>query len=182
MKAKYFILGMLAGVVASAVVLAVAVAWLASRPVRQPAQAASSPAGDITVSIQEGYLAKMATKMAQEREPMIQGVAVDIQPGARVDMAVGLQVTMLGMAMDLQAQLVTTARVADGRLLFELQNIGIAGLDIPLDMLPQSMRTQLDTMLADVNDQANQMLVEAGLVPLSVTTDNLSISVSLRAR
>jgi hypothetical protein len=182
MKAKYFILGMLAGVAASAVVLVLAVAWLGSRPVRQPAQAASSPTGDITVLIQEGYLARMATKLAQEREPMIQSVAVDVQPKARVEMTLGLQVTILGRTLDLQAQLVTAVRVADARLLFDLQNIGFAGIDIPLDLLPQSLRTTLETTVADVNDQANRMLADNGLVPLGVTTDDSSIIVSLRAR
>ena len=181
MRVKYCILGVLVGVIASAVVLAVAIAMLASRPVPELPQEASVPTGDITVSVQEGYLGKLATQLAREQEPMIQTVVVDVQPGARVDMILGLKVTVLGQTLDLQARLINAVRVDDARLRFELQKIEFAGLDIPLDLLPQSLRATLVTTVADVNDRANRMLTENGLVPLGVTTDDSSIAISLRA-
>jgi hypothetical protein len=182
MRARYFILGVLAGVVASAVVLAAVIAMWVSRPVPELPQAASPPTGDVTVLIQESYLGRVATELAREQEPMIQTVVVDVQPGARVDMTLGLQVTVLGQTLDLQARLINAVRVEDARLRFDLQKIEFAGLDIPLDLLPQSLRTTLETTVADANDQANRMLADTGLLPLGVTTDDSSIAVSLRAR
>jgi hypothetical protein len=182
MKLKYFVWGVLAGVVASAVVLAVAFAVLVTRPVPKLPQPASRLTGDLTVSVQESYLGPIATKLAREQEPMIQTVVVDVQPGARVDMILGLQVKILGQALDLQTRLSNAVQVDGARLRFDLQQIRFVGLDIPLDLLPQSLRTTLETTVADVNDQANRMLTENGLVPLSVTTDDSSITVSLRAQ
>jgi hypothetical protein len=179
---KYCILGVLGGVVASAVVLAAVVAVLVSRPVRGLPQAASPPTGDVTVLIQESYLGRVATELAREQEPMIQTVVVDVQPGARVDMTLGLQVTVLGQTLDLQARLINAVQVEDARLRFDLQKTEFAGLDIPLDSLPQSLSATLQTTITDVNDRANRMLTENGLVPLGVTTDDSSITVSLRAQ
>ena len=182
MSVKYFILGVIVGVVGSAVVLAAALAVLGTRPLPAQPQPASPPTGDVTLSIQEGYLGRVATELAREQEPMIQTVVVDVQPGGRVDMTLGLQLTVLGRTLDLQARLVSAVRVADARLWFDLQKIEFAGIDIPLDLLPQSLRTTMETTVADANAQANRMLVDTGLVPLGVTTDDASIAVSLRAR
>jgi hypothetical protein len=182
MKVKYFVLGALAGVIASAVMLAAAIALVVSRPVRGLPQTASPPTGDITVMIQEGYLGSLATELAREQEPMIQTVVVDVQPGARVDMTLGLRLTILGQTLDLQARLINTVRVGDARLRFDLQKIEFAGIDIPLDLLPQSLSATLQTTVADVNDRANRMLTENGLVPLGVTTNDSSIAVLLRVQ
>ena len=182
MGAKHFLLGLLFGVIASVVLAAVVLFILASRPVPELPEAKPAPAGDITVSVQEGYLGTLVAARVREQEPMIQQVAVDVQPDARVDIIIGLQVTILGKALDLQVQLINTVRVEDARLHFDVQKIEFAGLNIPLDLLPQSLRKTLETTVADVNDNANRMLEENGLVPLGVTTDSSSIAVSLRVK
>lgn len=182
MRLKYFLLGLLGGVIVSAVVSVAAVVLLVSRPVPELPKAASASSGDITVSVQEGYLSRIATELAREQEPMIQQVVVDVQPGARVDMTLGVQVTVLGKTLDLQVRLINAVRVADGHLGFDVQKIEFAGLNLPLDLLPQSLRATLETTVADVNDQANRMLEETGLVPLDVTTDGSNITISLRAQ
>jgi hypothetical protein len=182
MKTRNFILGVLVGVIGSAVALVVAIALLAGRPVAKLPQPASAPAGDITVSVQEGYLGQLITEMARKAEPMIQAVVVDVRPNARVDMILGLQMAVLGQKLDLQLRLINSVRVEDARLRFDVQQMELAGLDISLDMLPQSMRTSLQTTVADANNQADRMLTESGLVPLGVVTDDSSITISLRAR
>jgi hypothetical protein len=179
---KYFILGVLGGVVASAVVLVAAIAVLVSRPVRGLPQAAPAPTGDVTLSVRESYLGTVATELAREQEPMIQTVVVDVQPGARVDMTLGLQLTVLGQTLDLQARLINAVQVEEARLRFDLQKIEFAGIDMPLDLLAQSLSATLQATIADVNDRANRMLAENGLLPLGVTTDDSSITVSLRAQ
>ena len=182
MGAKYFLSGLVCGVIAAAVLAAVAVFALVSRPVPELPEAGPAPTGDIAVSVQERYLGTLATELVREQEPMIRQVAVDIQPDARVDMTLGLQVSVLGKALDLQVQLINTVRVDDARLRFDVQKIEFAGLDIPLDLLPKSLRTTLETTVADVNDRANRMLEEGGLVPVGVTTDSSSITISLQTR
>ena len=181
MKVKYFLLGVLGGVIASAVVLVAAVAVLVGRSVPELPKAAPAPAGDIAVTVQEGYLGRLATELARKQEPMIQQVVVDVQPGARVDMTLGLKVTVLGQTLDLQVRLINAVRVEDAHLRFDVQKIEFAGLNIPLDLLPQSLRTTLETTVANVNERANRMLSESGLVPLGVSTDSSSITISLRA-
>jgi hypothetical protein len=175
-------LGVLGGVLACALVLAAAFAVLVSRPVPELPQAASPRAGDVTILIQESYLGRMATELAREQDPMIGTVLVDVQPAEQVDMTVGLQVKVLAQTLDLQARLMSAVRIDNGSLRFDLQQIGFSGLDIPLDVLPGSLQATLEKMVADVNDRANAMLTENGLVPLGVTTDDSSITVSLRAR
>jgi len=182
MGTKRFLLGVLCGVIATAVLAALAIVVLVSRPVAQLPKAAAAPAGDIAVSVQEGYLGTLATQLAREQEPMIQQVAVDVRPEARVDMTLGIQVTILGQELDLQVQLVNTVRVDDARLRFDVQKVEFAGLDIPLDLLPQSLRTTLEATVADVNARVNQMLEGTGLEPLGVTTDDSSLTISLRAQ
>ncbi len=182
MNTRHFLLGVLVGVILSAVVLLAAVALRALRPVAKLPQNTSAAQGDITISVQEGYLGPLITRLAREEEPMIQAVVVDVQPGARVDMILGLEMAILGQKLDLQARLINAVQVQDARLRFDVQKIELAGLDIPLEMLPQSMRKTMETMLVDANDQANRMLVENGLVPLKVATDSSSITITLQAR
>lgn len=182
MRLRYFLLGAVGGMIATAVVLALAMVILASRPLPEPPQAAANAAADVTVSLQEGYLGELATELARERDPMLQTVIADVQPGGRVDMTLGLRVTIFGQTLDLQARLINTVRIDDARLRLDVQTIDFAGLDIPLELLPQSLRTTLETMVANVNDRANRMLTPSGLVPVAVTTDHSGIAVSLRAR
>ena len=182
MKSGRFILGVLAGVLLSAVVFVVAVVLLSTRPVAKQPQQVSASAGDITISVQEGYLGQLITGLAREKAPIIQAVVIDVQPGARVDMILGLEMIILGQKLDLQARLINAMQVENARLRFDVQKMELAGLDVPLEMLPQSMRTSLEKMVADANEQANRMLTENGLMPLKVATDDSSITISLRAR
>lgn len=182
MNAKSFLLGVLAGVMATTLVVLLGIAALGGRPLSQLVPGALAPTGDITVSVKEVYLGRLATQLAREQEPMIHSVAVDVQPGGRVDMTVGLNVTLLNQTLNLQARLINMMRVDDARLRFDLQRIEFAGLDIPSDLLPGSLRATLEAMMADVNDRANRMLASSGLVPLGVTTDGSSIAISLQAQ
>jgi len=182
MSGRYFLLGVLCGAIASVVLAVAVVAILASRPLPELPKVTPAPAGDIEVSIQESYLGALATQLVREQEPMVQQVVVDVLPDSRVDMYLGVQVTVLGQKLDLQVQLINAVRVEDARLRFYVQKIELAGLNIPLDLLPQSLRTTLETTVADVSDRANRMLQDTGLVPLGVTTDDSTIAVSLRAR
>jgi hypothetical protein len=182
MTMKYFILGVLGGVLACALVLAAAFAVRVSRPSPELPPEASPRTGDVTISIQESYLGRMAAELARVQDPTIGTVLIDVQPAERVDMTVGLEVKVLGQTLDLQARLMSAVRVDNGSLRFDLQQVGFPGLGIPLDLLPESLSATLEKMVADVNDWANRMLAENGLVPLGVTTDDSSITVSLRAR
>lgn len=182
MRLRYFLLGAVGGVIATAVVVALGMVVFASRPLPESPQTAANSAADVTVSLQEGYLGELATELARERDPMLQTVVADVQPGGRVNMTLRLGVTILGQTLDLQARLINTVRVDDARLRFDVQTIDFAGLDIPLQLLPQSLRTMLETMVSDVNDRANRMLTPSGLVPVAVTTDDSGIAISLRAR
>lgn len=181
MGVRYLFLGVLLGVLASAVAVAAGVALLARRPLPELPAPSPGPVGDIAIVVQEGYLGKLATELAHEQEPMIQQVVVDVQPEGRVDMILAVQITVLGRALDLQVRLITAVRVDDAHLRFDVQKIEFAGLNIPLDLLPESLRTTLETTVVDVNERANRMLGDSGLVPVGVSTDASSITVSLRS-
>lgn len=181
MKARYFVLGALAGVIGAMVAGAVILAVVVTRPAPEPATSPSHPSGDIVVSVGEDYISTVATSLARSEEPAIQHVLVDVRPEGRVDMTVAARVTILGVQTGVNVELTTLTQVDDGHLRFSVQNIGVAGIGIPLDILPESLRSAMESMETDANDEANSMLAESGFVPVSVTTDESSVTVALRA-
>lgn len=182
MKAKYFVLGALAGVIGSVAAGAVILAIVITRPAPEAAIQPSHASGDVVVSVGEDYINTVATSLARSEEPAIQRVLADIRPEGRVDITVVARVTILGVQTGVNVELIALTSVSDGRLRFSVQKIGVPGAGIPLDLLPESLRSAIETMEADANDQANSMLAESGFVPASVTADDSSITVALRAQ
>jgi uncharacterized protein YpmS len=181
MKAKYVVLGALAGAMVTMAALAVILAIVIMRPAPEAAEPPSDPSGDVVVSVGEDLISAVATDLARSEEPSIQRVLVDVRPAGRVDMTVAARVSILGVQTNVNVELITLAHVDDGRLRFSVQNIGVAGIGIPLDVLPGSLRSAIETMETDANQQANTLLAESGFVPASVTTDESSVTVALRA-
>jgi hypothetical protein len=181
MKARYFVLGALAGVIGTMAVVGVILAIVITRPAPEAAIPPSHPSGDVVVSVGEDYISVAATSLARSEEPAIQRVLVDVRPEGRVDMTVAARVTILGVQTGVNVELITLTDVADGRLRFSVQEIGVPGAGIPLDLVPESLRSAIETMETAANDQANSMLAESGFVPVGVMTDDSGGTVALRA-
>ena len=182
MKARYFVLGLLAGIVATILVVVAFMALMAMRPVSLVTTTGSGSSGDVVISISEEYLATVATSLAREEEPMVRQVAVDVQPQGRVDMVVTTQVSILGMRTDINVQLLSLVQVADTRIEFSVERIGVAGFGIPVEALPASLRSAFTKMEKAANQESNRVLSQAGLVPASLISDESGLTVALRAR
>ena len=181
MKARYFVLGALVGVVGTIVAVAVIMALTITRPLPPVTTPPSASSSDVVVSVDESYLSTAATDLARSEEPAIRRVVADVRPGGRVDMTVVARVTILGVETDVNVTLISWVQVKDGRFQFSLEKIGLGGIGIPLEMLPGSLRAAIQAMEVDANETANSMLAESGLLPASVTTDDSGITVALRA-
>ena len=181
MKARYLVLGALAGVVGTLVAVAVIMVLTIMRPLPEVATPLSASSSDVVVSTGENYLSTAATDLARSEEPSIQRVVVDVRPEGRVDMTVVARVTILGVETEVNVTLISLVQVKDGRLKFSLERIGLGGFGIPMEMLPGSLRVAIKAMEVDANETANSMLAESGLVPASATTDDSSVTVALRA-
>jgi uncharacterized protein YpmS len=181
MKARYLVLGALAGVVGTTLAVAVIMVLTIMGPLPEVATPLSASSSDVVVSTGENYLSTAATDLARSEEPSIERVVVDVRPEGRVDMTVVAGVTILGVETDVNVTLISLVQAKDGRLQFSLEKIGLGGIGIPLELLPGSLRAAIKAMEADANETANSMLAESGLVPASATTDDSSITVALRA-
>ncbi len=182
MRVKQFLLGVLTGVVITLLGVAIVLAFVATRPLPGPVQSPPAVTSDMVVSVTESYLGRMATELARSEEESIQSVAVDVQPEGRIDMVVMARIHILNRPVDLKIELISSVRVAENRLRLSLLGMRFVGLSIPLELLPGTLRSTLEGMGADLNRQANNMLLEYGFGPVSVATDQSSIAVSLRAQ
>jgi uncharacterized protein YpmS len=182
MKARYFVLGALTGIAATAAALVVIAAVLITRPVPDVATPPSPASGDLILTVGEDYLSTLATNLARSEERRIQRVVVDVHPEARVDMTVAARLTVLGRQTDVEVKLATLMQVDGERLALSVPKVSLAGIEIPLDRLPESVRSVVRSVEATVNQELSSTLGKNGFVPASVTTDDSSISIILQTR
>jgi len=182
MKAKYFVFGVVVGIVATLVALAVILTVVGTNPVSEGTTPPSAPAGDIVVSVSESYMNTLVTDIARSVAPVVQHVTVDIRPNGRMDMNIEARVIILGAETDVQVKLLGLIELDDGRLSFSVQRVNFAGIRIPWDLLPWSLRSAIEAMQASQNERMTKVLEISGFVPVSVTTDEATVSVALRAR
>jgi hypothetical protein len=182
MKAKQFVFGVVSGMLLAAVCVAVVVIFLATQPPSEPEPPLSSPAGDIVVKVAESYLSTLATEMVRSEEQSIEDVAVDLHPDGRLDVFITARVRILNASVGLRLKMLSAVAVEEERLQFSLYNVSFVGLSIPMELLPASLRATIEGMEADWNWRINSALVSYGFVPASVSTDESSITVGLRAQ
>jgi uncharacterized protein YpmS len=180
-RLKYFLFGLAMGIVVSVVAAVVALLMLVSKPLPVAHLASQTVAGDVTVTVQEGYLSEMASEMAKEKDPSVQGVVVDLRPANRLDLTVQTRVSVLGLQMTLGLKVVTSVQVENGRLKLATERLDLAGLGIPVERLPDSITAGLEAAVDEVSDEANRALAKSGFTLLSVTTDEQGITVVARA-
>ena len=182
MKASSFLTGTVVGVICTALIVTLIGGLLATRPLPDVAEPPAGGAGDVVVSVGEHYLSKLATEMAAAELEDIRQVVVDVRPAGRVDMTVRARVVILGMEMDLNITMLSSLAVTGDDLAFTVHRIGVAGLNIPIDLLPQSLRAALGRMEAMANEEANALLEENDLVPVSVASDDATLTVTVQSR
>jgi hypothetical protein len=182
MRAKHFLLGTLTGVIATAVAVVLIVVLLAMQPLPDVVEPPPGEAGDVVVSVREEYLSKLGTEMARSELEDIRQVLVDVRPAGRVDMTVRARVVILGLEMEINVTMVSSLAVVGDELAFTVHRIGVAGLNIPLDLLPESLRAALRRMEAMANQEANALLKENDLIPVSVASDDTTITITVRSR
>lgn len=182
MKARYFLFGLLAGTVLTGAAVALVAVSLMRTPAHSPVEPTPPKDGDILVSVGERYLSTVATEMGRERDESIQSVAVDVQPDGRLDMVVAARVRVLGLETTLQIKLISALQVADQALLFSTQRIQLVGINVPLDALPESLRSAITEVEVETNQQIRDLLRESGLVPLGVSSDAERLTVALQAK
>jgi hypothetical protein len=181
MAAKQFLLGVLSGIVLTLVGVAIVVAFVATRPLPEVEPPPPMTSGDVVVSVTEDYLSTLATAMARSEEESIQHVSVDVRPQGQLDMLVTAQVSVLNTSVGLTIKLQGSVAVKEQRLRMSLLNVSFVGLAIPLEMLPASLRSTIESMEADWNWTMNNALLEYGFVPVHIQTDESSIAVGMRA-
>jgi hypothetical protein len=170
------------GVIGTALVVALVIAALAMQPLPDFKEPPPGDGGDVVISVGEDFLSTLATGMARQQEEAIQQVVVDVRPAGRVDMIIRARVAILGLETDLNITMVSTLAVADDELVFTVHRIGVAGLNIPLDLLPASLRAVLSNMEAMVNQEANTLLRDNDLLPVSVTSDDTTLTIAVKSR
>jgi hypothetical protein len=181
-KAKPFLAGILVGVVCTALVAVLVGARLATRPLPDVVEPPPGGAGDVVVSVREEYLSTLATEMVRAELEDIRQVAVDVRPSGRVDMTVRARVVILGLEMDLNITMMSSLAVVGDEFAFTVHRIGVAGLNIPLDLLPQSLRAALGRMEAMANEEVDALLEENDLVPVSVGSDDATLTITVQSR
>lgn len=183
MRARQFLFGVFTGVVLAVLGGAIVLAMFATRPLPKPAQPAEPGAsGDLVVTVKEGYLSALATKWARSEEESIQAIVVDVLPGGRVDTILSVRMRMLNMNVGLQMKLTSSVGVEEERLRFSLLNLSFVGMRVPLELLPASLRTRIESMETEMNQRMNSSLLENGLVPIGISTDQTSITVEMAAQ
>jgi hypothetical protein len=183
MRARQFLSGVFTGVVLTLFCAAIALAILATRPLPRPTQPTEpSASGDLLVSVEEGYLSALATDWARSEEESIQAIVVDVLPGGRVDTILTVRMRMMNVNVGLQMKLASSVEVDEGWVRFSLLDLSFVGMRVPLELLPVSLRTRIENMETEMNQRMNSSLIEYGLVPLAVSTDQTSITVELGAQ
>jgi hypothetical protein len=182
MAAKQFLLGWLSGIALTLVGVAIAVAFVATRPLPEVEPPSPDASGDVVISVKEDYLSTLTTAVARSDEESIQHVSVDVHPQGALDMLVTAQVSVLNRPVGLTIKLQGSLTVEEQRLRLSLSNVSFVGLDIPLELLPASLRAAIENMEADWNWTINNALLEYGFVPVHVHTDESSITMGMRAQ
>ena len=131
--------------------------------------------------ISEYYLSRLATTVAHEREEAIQEVTADVQPDNRVDLALAVKLTILGTDVGVNVGVVGSVQADEEGLRFSVLKIQLVGIGVPAELLPESLQAAIQNLEADVNHQVNEQLIGTGLVPVSVSTDDSGVTVTLRA-
>ncbi len=181
MRGKPFVLGIFTGVALTLLVGAILAAIVLTRPVPDVSVPPSQLTGDVVISVSEAYLSDVATSLARRREPGIQRVVVDVRPEGRLDITLSAQVRIVGIRVGVQIKPVAVLQAEGGRLRFSVERISLLGPGISLDMLPGSLQGAVSSMESMVNGDVNDMLLKAGLVPVSVVTGDTTLTLGLRA-
>ncbi|MBM4431752.1 MAG: hypothetical protein FJ026_15620 [Chloroflexi bacterium] len=182
MRARHFLIGLLSGIVLTVVAATLVAVSLMREPVASPMQPEPTKDGDIVVSVGERYLSTVATEMSRKRDESIQSIVVDVWPDGRLDLAVAARVRVLGLETTLQIKVISVLQVVDQTLLFSAQRIQLVGINIPLDALPESLRSAITEVEVETNRQIQDLLRENGLVPLGVSSDAARLTVALQAQ
>ena len=183
MRARQFLFGVFTGIVLTLLGAAIVLAMFATRPLPRPTQPTEpSATGDLVVSVGERYLGALATEWARSEEESIQSIVVDILPGGRVDTILAVRMRILNMNVGLQMKLASSIEVNEERLRFSLLNLSFVGMNVPLELLPASLRLRIENMEAEMNRTMNSSLLEYGLAPVAVTTDQSTITVRFGAQ
>lgn len=181
MRGKGFVVGIFTGVALTLLVGTLLAAIVLTRPVPDVSVPPSQLTGDVVISVSEAYLSDVATSLARRQEPGIQRIVVDVRPEGRLDLTLLAQVNIVGIRLGVQIKPVALLQEEDGRLRFSVQRISLVGPGISMDMLPGSMQEAVSSMESMVNGDANDMLLQAGLVPVSVVTGDTTLTIGLRA-
>jgi hypothetical protein len=181
-RAGNFILGIVAGGLAILCVVSLILAFLVTRPIAQPPREAPPAAGDIVVSLDEAYLTQMATESIQSEEAPINRIAVDVLPGGKLDVILEASVKVVGLELTPAVKTTGFLEVSGGQLRFTLQRIQVGGIGVPLSSLPGRLREPVQALETDFSQQINDSLSQSGLVPVSVTSDGASITVTFKGQ
>jgi hypothetical protein len=182
MRTKYVFVGMLLGLALSVVLAVAVVAWVLLKPPPETSSLPPTPGGDVVLWVSEGYLTDMASDMARSQEPAIRQVLVDIGPDGRVDTTVTAEAIIAGVRLQLRIQANGGVSLVESRIQFRIHKVGLLGVGIPIEALPTSLRAAVEALPVEQEKQLNDMLKEAGLVPVGVTTDDKAISIALAPR
>jgi hypothetical protein len=182
MRGKHFLFGVVTGVILTLLGGAIVLAFIVTRPAPAPLEPSPVASGDLVVSISEAYLSTLATDWGHSEEESIQSVAVDVQTDGRLDMIATARFQVLGRSVGVQVRLRGSLAVEEQGLRFALLNISFVGLSVPLDVLPGSLRSMIENLESDFNQDLNSALFESGFVPVGVRTDLSSVEVALKAR
>jgi len=177
---KQVLLGVLLGVAIAVAAMGTGLAFLVTRPVPEPVPLPPTSGGDVVLNVSEPFLSAMISDLLRSEEESIRDVTVDVQPEGILDITLAAAVRLLNVPLTLRIQLLNALQLQGQQLQVSLLKINLGGLDIRLDWLPASLQRLITSWADDATRQANEGLRKANLVPVSLSTDDATITLGLR--
>jgi hypothetical protein len=152
---------------------------------------------DVTVTIGEGYLNRVAAERVQGFDTGVEalkltGLLLDLQPGHRMDIQPTFYVNLGFFEFDTTAIVRNQLAVEDGELVIKM--VGdpqLGNMDVPLDMLPLDLKGTVSSAVDRINNEVliseiNQSLISGfggtDFAVYGLSTENDRLAIRLRQK
>lgn len=185
------LLGVMAGIMLTIIVSAVVVTQIPLAVNDDPGEP------DVTVTIGESYLNRVATERVQRFDTGVEalkltGLLLDLQPGHRMDIQPTFYVNFGFFEFDTTAIVRNQLVVEDGKLVIRM--VGdpqLGNMDVPLEMLPMDLKGTVASAVDRINNEVliseiNQSLISGfggtNFTVYGLSTENNRLAIRLRQK
>lgn len=195
-RMRWFIGGMVLGAI-SGILLTLGLSVFAVTRIPSVVQSFNGEP-DLSVVIGESYLNRVATDRIKGNYPTgvdgltLTGAQIDLKPDNRMDLAANFKVSALFVDLNTNAAVKNQLAVQDGKLAIKM--VGdpqLGNLDVPLDMLPFSLKDQVasavnsinnSVLIKEINDNLQTSFGGVDFVVQGVTTTDTSLVIRLQRK